>query len=429
MLSTACVVMAVYLSARPAAAQDTGVGSDAVSPDSADAIRASLVRPPSTPPTDAVDVLAFPFRVAFFPLKLLGSAAAEGIGLLVEMLEPPEVSLLEILAREGFHPFYGSLGPRSSGALGLRFDRWSPLFVQGAVSLRGSQRHAVGIEFGDDLYRFETSYQFQRDAEPHFWGVGPDTRRRDLTDYRWDRQLVTGQTQVRLGPVGVAASAGFQDNRVARGFDDDVTDIQDIPEAEQPFGVNERLKYFTLALSGILDATRWTGHQLRGLSLDLAATGFLGTGDTDSDFYRIEAALNTYAPLNQRQSLALRGLGEINRGRGRGVPFTHLARLGDEHGSRAYKEDRFRDRDLLALMSEWRYEVWRELHNRGRVESFLFADAGAVDRRLSDISFDQLRWSYGFGFRIVWSSQLRGLAYLAFGADRTRFDLDFSWVY
>ncbi len=122
-------------------------------------------------------------------------------------------------------------------------------------------------------------------------------------------------------------------------------------------------------------------------------------------------------------------MGELNRGRDGGVPFTHLASLGDKQGGRAYKRDRFRDRDLLALMSEWRYEVWRELHNRGRVEGFVFADAGSVDHRLADISLSQLRGSYGFGFRVLWDSQLRGITYLAIGGEGVRVDLDFSWVY
>jgi hypothetical protein len=378
---------------------------------------------------DSVDALAIPFRVAFFPLRMLGKANAQLIGLAAELAKPRETSLLESLIEAGVRPAFGSIGSRSGFGAGVLIDRWSPFYLESHYSIRGSQRHGVGIDWDRGRYRLETGYLFTRDAEPHFWGIGPDTRKSDVTDYRWDRQAASAVGTLRLSGLSLVGGAGYEDNRVARGSDDDVADLQDLPAEEQPFGLNERTQYFVFNLGSALDRTFVVSHQLRGVLLAVGSSLFLGTDGTDSDFHRLNLTVHTYAPLNPRQSLALRGLAEVNRGSGRGVPFTHLAALGDHLGSRAYKQYRFRDRDMAAIMTEWRYEVWRELHERGRVETFLFLDTGAVDRRLTDISSSELRWSYGFGFRTVWGGQVRWLTFLGFGDDGTRFDFDFSWVY
>ncbi len=405
-------------------------GSGAVSPDSADAIRARMERPPGKPPFDAVDAVALPFRIAIFPIRLLGSANAKLVGLAARALRPREVSIFDQLAEAGFRPRFGTIGPRSGIAAGLRFDRWSPLYVESAYSFRESQRHTVGLDFDRGPYRLAASYLFRRDAEPHFWGIGPDTRFDDRRDYRWDRDEIVASASLRLVGVTVTGSAGYQANRVARGFDDKRLDLQDDPAADTLFGVNERTKYFTFDFTTAFDRTHYAaGLQTRGFFFELGSSLFAGTDGTDSDFYRIRGLMHGYIPANPRQVLALRGLAEINRGSGQGIPFTHRATMGSLDGSRAYRRNRFTDRDMVALMSEWRYEVWRELHERGRAESFLLLDTGAVGRNLLDISVDDLRWSFGFGMRLVWRGQTRWLAYVAFGEDDTRFDVEFSAVY
>ena len=80
---TLLVVGAIGLSATAGAAQEAGRDSAeaevsaSVSPDSANVIRASLVRPPRKPKFDVVDAVALPFRILFFPLRLVGLGGAE----------------------------------------------------------------------------------------------------------------------------------------------------------------------------------------------------------------------------------------------------------------------------------------------------------------------------------------------------------------
>jgi hypothetical protein len=388
------------------------------------------VRPPPKPPFDALDAVALPFRVAIFPLRVLGLANARLVGFAVRFARPQEYGVLERLADAGLRPRFGSFGRRSGIAAGLRVDRWSPFFVETAYSIRQSQRHQVGLDFDRPRYRLLGSYTFQRNTEPHFWGIGPGTRDEDRADYLWDQQLASLTGITRAKPWTLVGGLAYQDNRIGRGFDDERTDLQDTPGSDLLFGVNERTKYFVYSLGATFDKTDHPGFQRRGYVLELAASVFRGRDGTDSDFHRIRGAVTGFIPANPRQALAVRGIAEINRGDGgRGVPFTHLASLGHEIGGRAYSHGRFRDLTMAAIMAEWRYEVWRELHERGRVESFLLLDSGAVEDRLLDIDFDDLRWSYGFGMRVVWNRQVRWLIYLAFGDDGARLNVNFSSVY
>ncbi len=402
----------------------------AVTPDSADVIRASFERPPAKPPFDAVDAVALPFRVIFFPLRLLGRANAKLVGFMTGLSRPREYTLFERLVEAGFRPRFGSIGPRSSFAAGVLFDRWSPFYIESAISIRGSQRHEVGLDFDRGYSRFGASYRFQREAEPHFWGVGPRTGKDDKVDYRWDHQLASALASARISTVTLVGGIGYQDNRVARGFDARTTDIQDSEAADTLYGVKERTRYAVANASAVFDKTYNRGLQRRGYYLEVAADLFRGVDGTDSDFHRLRAVLTGFLPANPRQALALRGIAEINTpDGGRGVPFTHLATLGDAAGGRAYKDGRFRDLAVLAFMSEWRYEVWRELHERGRVESYLLLDTGTVGERFSAMRFSDLYWSFGFGMRVVWDAQERWLVYLAFGEEGVLFNVRFSRLF
>jgi len=419
----------VLLLAVATAQAQTG-DSVAVSHDSAQAIRDSLTRPPANPPFDAVDAVALPVRVITLPLMALGTGVAELAGI-VSDLQLPSARFLETLAQVGISPFIGAIGPRSGLAAGLRFDAFDPVYAQTAFSVRGSQLHRVGVAFQSDGDRLQGGYRFQRNAQVQFWGIGPGSDEESETDFLWDISEFAADASLRLDVLTITGGAAFEDNRVGRGFDDAEPDLQDVVTEDTLFGLRQRTNYVRIDLGAALDLTYLAqGLQRRGLLLRGSSSLYRGADGTGSDFHRVAGTAAGYLPLNVRQSLVLQLLVEANRGDdGRGVPFTHLASLGDDRGARAYPSGRFRDRDMAALMSEWRYEIWRELHGRGRAEGFIFLDTGGVKRDLSDLDAEDLRESYGFGLRGIWGGQLLALAYLAFGDEGARLQAAFSWAY
>lgn len=430
LLAAALLVSTGSLGAQePTSGSRSPAAGEDLPPDSITGQHAVPNRPPPRPPFDGVDALALPVRIVAFPFLLLGTGVGELAGLLQEV-QPSVQDALVSLARLGLRPSVGSIGPRSGVAAQIGYYKLEPVFLETAFSTRRSQRHRAGIRLADENAAATAHYTFQRNGQIQFWGIGSSSRERDVTDFLWDLSEFSAAGRLRVSRLVLGAGAAFEDNRVGRGFDDGTNDLQDVVDADTLFGVRERTNYFRFETSAALDLTNVYRLQRRGVYLSLGGRLYRGTDGTDSDFHRISASAHGYLPLNDRQSLAIQGLARINRGdTGRGVPFTHLAEVGDERGARAYPSGRFRHLDMAAVMAEWRYEIWRELHERARAEGFVFFDEGGVARRLDDLDASDLAESYGFGIRAVAGGQLLGLAYLAFGDEGARFQAAFSWAY
>ena len=84
---------------------------------------------------------------------------------------------------------------------------------------------------------------------------------------------------------------------------------------------------------------------------------------------------------------------------------------------------------MAAFMVEWRWEIWRELHQRSRVESFLFYDSGSVAPRIQQMKFKSTRRSIGAGWRLITQQGGSLVNYIAFGNEGFRLRLSFSTAF
>ena len=401
----------------------------------AEAIRDTLTRPRGTQPVDAFDIASLPIELATLPLRVL----VDGAAWLVERVtlpRPPSfpARALRAVRAWGASPRVGSIGERSGVALRLDLVRWEPLFLETGISIRGSQRHRVGIRWGDEVERlsgepgFEASYLFQRDAEPRFWGIGSDTRERNESVFLHDRQAAGMRGGHGRGPLRLAGAFGYEDHRVDRGFGSK-PDLQDVFDP-LPFGAVGRSSFLRGDASLGFDFTHRSGFQVRGAGVRLHGSLFRGVDGTPSDFHVLAAEGIAYLPLNPRQLLAVRAFSRIARlDDGVGIPFYHLSAAGGENSLRAYATDRFRDRDAAGLAVEWRYEVWRDLHRRSRVELFLFFEEAGVARELGDLSGSDLRSGYGLGFRFVTRETTFAHVSLGFGGEGARLRVGEAWTF
>ena len=398
----------------------------------ADSIRASLERPRARPSTDAVDVVEFPFKVVFFPVKVVVRWGAAMAGYLT--LDDPPLTVRGVKSMQGWGlvPKIRTIGPNSGEALVLDLERFEPFFLRTGVSILGSLLFSTGVELDGEAGGMRVAYTFRRDAQDNFWGIGNETAKDQRSDFEREKQEVALEAQLRLGSLlSVGGGFAFEDNQVDRGSDGGLPDLQDTFDPQLPFGTEERVQYVRFSLSSTLDLTHISGFQRRGFLLGGGVSLFRGVGGTDSDFHRFNGDFHGYLPLNSRQSLALRGLVEINRlDDGEGIPFFDLSRLGgSRNGPRSFSTGRFTDRDGLSLMTEWRYQIWEEVEKRSAVEGFVLFDAGAVQENLSDISFSDLHASYGFGMRLLSQKGLAALSYLAFSDEGAQFVLKFEWPF
>lgn len=416
------------LGVRTVAAQETDPGR-AAAIERADAIRDTLSQPPGAPAVDAIDIVMLPLRIVALPLDLVFDGIGWAVGRITRPGPPTlPVRVVRAVREWGAVPRVTSFGQRSGVAFELDLVRFSPFFFNTGISIRGSQRHELGIELGEPGSGLTASYAFTRDAEPRFWGIGSGTSEETESVYLRDQQRLEVAGAGRVGVLRLSGSAGYEDNRVDRGFGGR-TDLHDVFDP-LPFGVAERTKYARLEASAALDFIRQRGFQRRGVLLGAGGALFRGVDGTPSDFHRLEGEVIGYLPINPRQQLAVRSFAVVTRlDDGEGIPFFHLARVGGSTGLRGFSTDRFRDRDAFGIMAEWRYEIWRDLHQRSRMEFFLFFDEAGVTRSLGDLSSGDLRESYGFGFRFVTLEGLMGYTSFGFGAEGFRWRLGDSWSF
>lgn len=406
----AVVGVAVALAPSSAAgAQEPSRGP--VSPDSAAVLREGLDRPPNEHGLTLGQVVNAPLRLVGIPLGW----AFEGTLFAVQIaLEVP--SMLDGLARYGLYPSITTdLGPRSGVGLALRYEGLSPLEVETAFAISTSQRHAAMLRLGPAV---EVTGYVRRHAQEKFWGIGPGSREADGADFRWDQWGAHARGGLSAGPLTLSAGIGVEDNAVGRGSDGSVDDLQDVFDPSELFGVREDTRFLRTELGAAVDVLDRDTLRITGAEIEARAERFDGRDETESDFTRLGIRALGLVPVGFRHTIAFTGRVELTRDVSGEVPFTHLPSLGGGPGLRAYDSGRFRDHDLFAVGSELRYELWRDLRERGRAEGYVFWEEGGVGASLGEIA--DANSSYGVGLLLLWTGQVLGDAYLAFGDEGAR---------
>lgn len=412
---------------------ETEADSAAVVVARADSIRAAMamVRPPNEHPTDVADLVAVPFRIVGAPLHfVLVYVPSWAIGQ-ITLPRPPGILARAVtaLGEAGFHPGIAtSIGPRSGIAATLRYDALEPVVADAAFSLHGSQRYRLRTRLESDRVAAQGGASWRRWAQVPFYGIGARSpNRRSL--YRREIFALELTSLFRVAPALVLeADVGYEDNLVLEPVwaGDEPTLFEQV--GDLPFGADRRLRFVRLGAGAELDLTRRVAFQDRGVRFLAGGTRYEGVDGTRAAFHRLRFEAEGLVPLNARQLLALQAQSRLTRGGPGPIPFYHLARLGGEETALGFPDSRFTDNDMVSLTAEWRYEIWRDIHNTLRAESFLYFGEGAVGRRLGDISSGDWHASYGFGFRVARLDELLGLVYLGFSAESVTFGASGEWA-
>ena len=109
----------------------------------------------------------------------------------------------------------------------------------------------------------------------------------------------------------------------------------------------------------------------------------------------MDVDLQQYVPLvRDRRVIALRAFASSSDAdAGQEVPFYYQRTLGGPDDLRGFRQFRFRDKNVLLLQAEYRWEIFTA------VDGAIFYDAGSVAPRFEDLSFSDLESDYGIGFR------------------------------
>ena len=119
---------------------------------------------------------------------------------------------------------------------------------------------------------------------------------------------------------------------------------------------------------------------------------FEPTIGSDYRFSRISMDMRRFVSIDWRHALAFRLYTQAVEG---DAPFQLFPQVGGNALLRGYPEGRYRDQLMAVLQAEYRLYVW------GPISFTLFAAAGDLQRRFSDLGSDRLILSGGPGLRLL----------------------------
>ncbi|GAA4400922.1 BamA/TamA family outer membrane protein [Nibrella viscosa] len=130
----------------------------------------------------------------------------------------------------------------------------------------------------------------------------------------------------------------------------------------------------------------------RGTLMQFSFNNFVPLLGSDFRYTNYVIDLRKFIPFYRRQVLALQAYGYFTAGQ---VPLRSLATLGGATNMRGYYDGRYRDKNQLVFQGEYRVPLF------WRLGAVVFANAGNVGSRLSELNLQDVKYSYGGGLRLA----------------------------
>jgi len=229
-----------------------------------------------------------------------------------------------------------------------------------------------------------------------FFGLGPDSRREDHVVFGIQNSVVGTTGGVRLAPwLSVGGRIYYLMPRVGGTRDSGLPSIETRFAASQVPGLAQQPDVVRYEVFADVNYRQPLGNPRRGGRYYAGYQQFDDRGMNRYAFRRVEADLQHYISLlEDRRVLAFRALASLSdTDDGREVPFYLQRTLGGPDDLRGFRRYRFRDRNLLLLQAEYRWEIFTAM------DGAIFYDAGKVASRAADLDLRDLESDYGIGVR------------------------------
>ena len=299
----------------------------------------------------------------------------------------------------GFHPFLGGIKKGSGFGFGTSYDITNQLKASAQFSIKGYQKYEVVYTdpvFLNERLFMEVRTFYQTAPEETYFGTGNDTDADNRTNYLREDRSVAAQIGVRAAKhLRVGVHSGFLDTTVGEGRSarnpsvGEVFNLADLPAIQgQP-------RYVIGGAFFDADYRDEPGNPRAGRRFVARWSSFNDRDFGRYDFMQYDVEVQQYIPFfNQRRVIALRAKSTLTgTGDGQSIPFYMLPTLGGSDDLRGFADFRFRDRNMVAVNAEYRWEAFSGL------DVALFADAGQVARSARDFRVRDMNTAAGFGFR------------------------------
>lgn len=235
--------------------------------------------------------------------------------------------------------------------------------------------------------RFILNQQLSYSSFPdNFWGLGKSTPYSNKESYKFKQYYVYLHPQTLLGSnLFLGMLYEFQrvmDVQYTAGGLFDKENIQG----------RKGYRISGLGLSLTYDTRNNAFAPDKGVMLQFYFDHFAPMLGSDFQYTNFVLDLRRFIRVYNRQVLALQVYGFFNAGE---TPLRSLASLGGANSLRGYYAGRYRDKDLAAIQAEYRFPLF------WRLGAVAFGDVGNVGANLSELNFQDIKYTYGGGLRLA----------------------------
>jgi outer membrane protein assembly factor BamA len=259
-----------------------------------------------------------------------------------------------------------------------------------------------------------------------FFGLGPDSQEGDRVSYNFHQTTAGGVTGVRLHRLlAVGGGVEYLNPAIGPGKDDNHPSIEQRFTEETAPALTGQPDFIRLVSFIGFNDREPENNPRRGGRYRLAYNRYQSLDSSVFDFTRTEIDVQHYVPaFNQRRVLALHGFASFaTTPPGGEVPFFMQRTIGGAGTLRGFREFRFRDRNVILLQAEYRFEIFTAL------DGALFYDAGQVAPHSEDLTWKRLETDWGFGLRFGSNAGVFIRVDLGFGREGPRPFLRFTHVF
>jgi len=329
----------------------------------------------------------------------------------------------------GFYPRFATLSTGSGFAPGFRY--WQPSLAgshfdvqaSGAWSFRGYQ--AYSLQFGqiqrrgkvfslepvgtgaanqfDEMQPKEAGFfgyadlNYRNYPQEDFFGIGFDSRREDRTDYKLEDMSYDAVAGWQINRwLGAGVRVGYLQVNIDPGTDRRFPNTQDLFSDAAAPGLVRQPDFLDVSGAVMLDYRDRPGNPHKGGMIGVYLSRLDQRSGSSYEFDRLAVDVRQFIPLfSEQRTLALQLYGSADSpDAGAQVPFYLMPTLGGSESLRGFREFRFRDKRILYLSSEYRWDA------SPAIELAAFYDTGKVFGQRSDFSFEHLEKSFGGGIRL-----------------------------
>jgi outer membrane protein assembly factor BamA len=327
-----------------------------------------------------------------------------------------------------FHPLVGGMRSGAGFSLGTSYEK-GPIEASAQASFKGYQKYQVGFTTPAILNErvfAKIRAEYRNYSQETFFGVGNDSSRKDRSNYRLEDHTIASEVGVRLSEAAtISGNIGYIKTHIGQGTGTTVPALSLTSYGTALPAYATQPRYVKAGAAVDVDTRDEAANPRSGGRYFAEWAAFNDQNLGAHSFDRLDVELQHYIPfLNQRRVIALRARTALTHtASGQGVPFYMLPALGGSGSLRGFSEFRFRDKHMVVLNAEYRWEAFSGL------DMALFADAGQVASRMSDFAFREMKTAGGIGFRFNSARKVFCRIDVGFSQEGPRIHMNFGHVF